>query len=416
MVISIPDYSTAHERKAMLESIKISGLKCTSLLNESSAIILAYGMHYLKELNDKPRLVVFVDLGHSQTTIIYAEFTKTLFQILSISSERFCGARELDYLIAENVTFEFLKKYGNDPMTSPKAKVSLIEKINKSRKALTGNKEMNLHIDSLLDGEDLDYNLKREHFEKIIEPTLKKFEKLCLESLEKAKNRGVNIDNIHSVEMVGDTLRTPILSSMIKQVFNLELSKTLVADEFIARGCSFFALMNSSNKYVCFNFLHYNPYLIQINSPYNNEEKINIFLEGESIPSTKSFLFQKSQIPFQYIDIKLFYDEKNPKLDFLPDKLLYAYKISLPQEKENNYEIKLTFVLDINCIPRLDQVEIIEKNENEQIETPVKFDLLHCAFGTPDNKLNEYIERERKQNKEDMIFEELTWCICLEGN
>ena len=130
VVISIPDYSTAHERKAMLESIKISGLKCTSLLNESSAIILAYGMHYLKELNDKPRLVVFVDLGHSQTTIIYAEFTKTLFQILSISSERFCGARELDYLIAENVTFEFLKKYGNDPMTSPKAKVSLIEKIN----------------------------------------------------------------------------------------------------------------------------------------------------------------------------------------------------------------------------------------------------------------------------------------------
>ena len=407
IVVSIPDYSIAHERKAMLEAIKISGLKCTSLLNESSAIILAYGMHYLKELNDIPRLVTFVDLGHSQTTIIYAEFTKSLFKILSISSERFCGAREFDYLIAHNVTNGFLQKYGNDPMTSPKAKVSLIEKINKSRKALTGNKEMSLHIDSLLDGQDLDYNLKREEFEKIIEPTLKKFETICKDSLAKAKNKGVNIDNIHSVEMVGDTLRTPILSSMINQIFNRQLSKTLVPDEFIARGCSFFSLINSPNKHINFSFFHYNPYLIQINNPCNNQEKIYVFLEGENLPSTKSFIFRKSQIPFQSFPIELFYDEKNPNLNFLPNKSLYIYNITLPLEKQGDYEINLTFVLDLNCIPRLDKVTIIEKNENEKLETPIKFDLLSCSFGTPDNKLNEYINRERKQNKEDMIFEEM---------
>ena len=52
------------------------------------SITLAYGMHYLKELNDNPRLVTFVDFGHSQTTIIYAEFTRTLFKILSVTSER----------------------------------------------------------------------------------------------------------------------------------------------------------------------------------------------------------------------------------------------------------------------------------------------------------------------------------------
>ena len=41
IVLSIPDYSTVQERNAMLESITISGLQCTSLLNESSAIALA---------------------------------------------------------------------------------------------------------------------------------------------------------------------------------------------------------------------------------------------------------------------------------------------------------------------------------------------------------------------------------------
>ena len=407
MVVSIPDYCTAHERKAMLESIKISGLKCTSLLNESSAIMLAYGMHYLKELNDNQRLVTFVDLGHSQTTIIYAEFTRTLFKILSVTSERFCGAREFDYLIADNVTNGFLQKYGEDPMSSPKAKVSLIEKINKSRKALTGNKEMSLHIDSLMNGNDLDYNLKREEFEKIIEPSLKKFEKICKDSLEKATFNRVKIDTIHSVEMVGDTLRTPILSSIIKQIFNHELSKTLVPDEFIARGCSFFALINSPNKHISFSYLHYNPYLIQINDPCNNQKKINVFLEGENVPSINSFFFRRSQLSSQSFEIELFYDENNPNLNFLPDKTLYKYNITLPLEKNNDYEIKITFVLDLNCIPRLDKVIIIERNENESLETPIKFDLIYCSFGTPVNKLNEYIKRERKQNKEDKIFEEI---------
>ena len=38
LVISIPDYCLIHERKAMLEAIKIAGLQCSEILNESSAI------------------------------------------------------------------------------------------------------------------------------------------------------------------------------------------------------------------------------------------------------------------------------------------------------------------------------------------------------------------------------------------
>ena len=109
VVVSIPDYSTVQERKAMLESVLIGGLNCTSLLNESSAISLAYGFQKLKEFQDDtpPRLVSFIDLGHSQTTIFFAEFTKKLVKIVSVSTERFCGAREFDYLIAEQIAYEF---------------------------------------------------------------------------------------------------------------------------------------------------------------------------------------------------------------------------------------------------------------------------------------------------------------------
>ena len=408
IVFSIPDYCIAHERQAMLDSIKIGGLKCTSLLNESSAIALAYGMQYLKEFDDNPKIVTFIDLGHSHTTIIYGEFRKALFKVLSVTNERFCGARELDYLIAQNITNIFLQKYGIDPMDSPKAKVSLIEKINKSRKALTGNKEMNLHIDSLMDGQDLDYNLKREDFEKIIEPVLKKFEKICKMSLENAKSKGINIDNIHSVEMVGDTLRTPKISDIVEEIFKRKLSKTLVPDEFIARGCSIFALMNLPNKQINYSFIHYNPYSVKINISFNNINGLNIFLEGDDIPSTKIITFEKCNIPLQYFTIELFYDIHEPNLEFLPDKTLYTYKIILPSEQQKIYDIKLIFILDLNCIPRLDKAIISTKNfEDEKLEIPLQFELEHCPFGIPNNKLNEYIKREIKQNKEDIILEKI---------
>ena len=95
----------------------------------------------------------------------------------------------------------------------------------------------------------------------------------------------MKIDTIHSVEMVGDTLRTPILYSIIKQIFNRDLSKTLIPDEFIARGCSFFSFINSRNKYISFSYLYYNLYLVQINAQILViiNKKVNVFLDGEKV-------------------------------------------------------------------------------------------------------------------------------------
>ena len=66
LVVSVPDYYTSHERKAMLKAIEIGGFKYTALLNESSTITFEYAFRKLKEFEeDKPRTVIFVDLGHS---------------------------------------------------------------------------------------------------------------------------------------------------------------------------------------------------------------------------------------------------------------------------------------------------------------------------------------------------------------
>jgi len=53
-----------------------------------------------------------------------------------------------------------------------------------------------------------------------------------------------SVSDIHSVEMVGDAIRTPILQQIIKETFGLDLSKTLLPDECIARGATLFVRIN----------------------------------------------------------------------------------------------------------------------------------------------------------------------------
>jgi molecular chaperone DnaK (HSP70) len=55
-------------------------------------------------------------------------------------------------------------------------------------------------------------------------------------------NLEINLKELHSVEMVGDAVRTPIIQQLIKDYFGLEVSKTLAPDETIARGATLFVI------------------------------------------------------------------------------------------------------------------------------------------------------------------------------
>ena len=373
VVVSIPDYCVAHERKAMVESIGIGGLQCSGLLNESSAITLAYAFSKMKEFDEeKPRTVAFIDLGHASCNIFFSQFTKKKVKVISVSSERFCGAREFDYLIAEKLSELFLRKNGSDPMEAPKSKIRLIDTITKVRKSLTVNKEITISCDSLLDGEDLVHNLSRDEFEKIIEPVVKKFENLCKTAIQKfEKETGLKLKDIHSFEMVGDTVRTPIILETIKKVMGKEVSKTLVPDECIARGCALYAMMNSPYFNVKnFEFEQYSSYTIRMEYPFLKDKKeeirrLDLIKGGINIPVSKTISFLPHQLPDKEIIPLKFYYKDEPELNWLPNKLLNSYNVHLKKKKEKDWKFVIQYVLDINCIPKLDTAILKEKKKKE---------------------------------------------------
>jgi heat shock 70kDa protein 4 len=48
----------------------------------------------------------------------------------------------------------FLKKYGSDPREVPRARLRMLDAVEKMRKLLSGNKEAEINCESLLDDQD----------------------------------------------------------------------------------------------------------------------------------------------------------------------------------------------------------------------------------------------------------------------
>lgn len=151
-------------------------------------------------------------------------------------SDRNLGAREWDYDITKILAAEFDKKYGDDPMENKRCILRLLEAVEKGRKMLSSVGDAIISVDYLLNEEDLVRTLKREEFEQIIEPSVKRLSELIRETLEGA---GLTPDKVNSVELLSDATRTPIIMETIKAGFQKDtLERTLNSLEAVARGAA----------------------------------------------------------------------------------------------------------------------------------------------------------------------------------
>jgi len=59
----------------------------------------------------------------------------------------------------------------------------MLESVEKARKIISSTPDSNINIDYLLEEEDLNFNLKRDGFEKLIEPLTQRFNELLLATI-----------------------------------------------------------------------------------------------------------------------------------------------------------------------------------------------------------------------------------------
>ena len=93
-------------------------------------------------------------------------------------------------------------------MNYPKAKLRILDAIERMRKVLSANTEASINIECLLEDEDMSYTLTREEFEGLIKDSCHKIQDTLNGLKDMLNKKGIKYSD---VEIIGGGSRIPIV-------------------------------------------------------------------------------------------------------------------------------------------------------------------------------------------------------------
>jgi len=301
-VISVPSFFTDYQRRAVLSASQIAGLNCLKLLNETTAVALSYGLYKkdLPSVDEKPRHVAFVDIGHSACQVSICAFRTGKIKVLCTASDPLLGGRDFDYLLRDHFNSEFLSKYKMDASTKVRPWLRLLAESEKMKKLMSANaRDLPLYIECFMNDVDVSTKINRTMMEDMSKSMLAQLRSTLEDALQAS---GLSTSDIFAVELVGGTTRIPAVKDVIQDVFKTEIFTTLNADEAVARGCAIqCAMLSPTFKVRDIDVEDATPYPIHFSWNSTKSEKtgeIELFPRNNSFPSSKMITLNRKE-PFE---------------------------------------------------------------------------------------------------------------------
>lgn len=346
-VISVPVYFTDSERRALLDAAAAAGLNCLRLINDTTAAALGYGItkQDLPAENEKPRVVVFADLGYSALQVAACSFNKGKLKVLASSCDDGVGGRDFDEVLAKHFSAEFRTKYKVDAESHPKPYLRLLQECEKLKKLMSANTQaIPISIECFMDDKDVSSKMSRDDFEQLVAPQLQRMEACLQNVLTSAK---LKPSDIHSVEVLGGSSRVPAFKTIVAKVFSKEPSTTLNADEAVARGCALqCAILSPTFRVRDFSITDCQLYPITLSwvpqNQMDEESRIEVFPQFHQIPSSKMLTFFRKE-PFV---LTAFYS--NPANLPFPNAELGQWKVNNVGPQANGDSSKVKVKVRIN--------------------------------------------------------------------
>ena len=304
MVLSVPAWFTDRQRRALISALEVVDVNVQRLINDTTAAALGWGITKLDlpSGDEKPRRIVFIDIGHSTYTASVVEFRKGELAVKGTGFDRHYGGRDFDKCLVDHFAKEFLaeKKLQIDINTEPRARARVLVAAEKMKKILSANQQAPLNIEMLMNDKDVSTSLSRADFEALAEPLLARTTVPLEQALAQA---GLTKDDIDAIELVGGGTRVPSIKERIQAFFGKTLSFTMNQDEAIARGCAFASALQSPifrvREFAVHDLVSYPIEFTweKANDIPDEEPNLVVFGKGNAMPSTKVLTFFRKR-PF----------------------------------------------------------------------------------------------------------------------
>ncbi|XP_046904076.1 heat shock 70 kDa protein 4L [Hypomesus transpacificus] len=393
-VISVPSFFTDAERRSVMDASQIAGLNCLRLINDTTAVALAYGI-YKQDLpapEEKPRNVVFVDIGHSSYQVSVTAFNKGKLKVLATSFDPYLGGRNFDEVMVDYFCEDFKARYKLNVRENPRALLRLYQECEKLKKLMSANSsDLPLNIECFMNDIDVTGKMNRGHFEEMAAQHLMRVEAPLKAIIEQSK---LSRDEIYAVEVVGGAIRTPAIKDRISKFFGKDLSTTLNADEAVARGCALqCAILSPAFKVREFSITDVVPYSITLRWKSPTEDGVGeceVYSKNHAAPFSKVITFHKKE-PF---DLEAFYS--CPQELPYPDTKIGRFSVQnvVPQPDGDSSKVKVKVRVNVHGIFSVSSASLIEKQKGEADDVQMEMEPAVQNEGRPEDQMKMQVDQE----------------------
>ncbi|MBI3202027.1 MAG: Fe-S protein assembly chaperone HscA [Myxococcales bacterium] len=226
-VITVPAYFDDAQRQATRDAGRLAGLEVLRLLNEPTAAALAYGL-------DKKQdgLFAVYDLGGGTFDVTLLRLEDGVFQVKSTGGDSALGGDDMDRRIAE----EMLAAMGASEAAArtPELVALVLDAARRAKHGLTEALEVAVELPKR-GGGTVVYDLRRPHFDELIEPLLERTGRACRRAMRDAEVEPAALDG---VILVGGSTRVPRVRSFVEETFGREPLADIDPDLVVAYGAA----------------------------------------------------------------------------------------------------------------------------------------------------------------------------------
>ena len=352
-VITVPAYFNDSQRQATKDAGTIAGLNVLRIVNEPTAAALSYGLDKQGNAN-----IAVADAGAGTYDTTILELGDGVFEVKATNGDTRLGGKDYDQAIMAWLCEEFQKENGIDLMKDQMAIQRLKDESEKAKIALSTAESVEINIPFITADatgpKHLVNTLTRAKFEVLIANLNERLVAPCKNCMSDA---GIKIDK---VILVGGTTRIPSVQTKIKEIFGIEPSKGVNADEVVACGAAIQGgVLKGEVKDVL--LLDVTPLTLSICT--NGQVATPMIPRNTTIPTKKTETFSNAAPMQPQATILIGQGER--KL-FSDNKLLGQFNVELtPMPNPGQNQIEITYDIDANGILKVEAFDkVLNKKAN----------------------------------------------------
>ncbi len=258
-VITVPAYFSQIQKDATRKAGRAAGLQVIKILDEPTAAAIAQGVDAGD--SSEAKTIVVYDLGGGTFDVSVLMMAGGTFAPLDLEGDMWLGGDNFDRVLVEHI-IECLRVEhpGLDPTANDRFMVELARAAQKTKEALGANRAADLIVGGLLQDEqhnliDVDIEITREEFERMILPLVGRTRSLVERALQ---NAHVTPEQVDHVLMAGNSTAIPLVQRTMEEMFGPEkVLRRIHPKECVAMGAAIVAAVIGP-KWACDRCEHLN--------------------------------------------------------------------------------------------------------------------------------------------------------------